>query len=520
MYVDTPVVNGKTYYYALVAYDRGDDGNIKVPPSETQHEIKQDPVTGILTFDVNTGMAVPGPMATNYVHPVLDKWLGENAERVKGIATGDVKVQILDDILVKENANYDIDFVTGNDGSIVYNVKNRNEVEDIFIGRDTLFSPLTHSNLVPGSVKVKEFNTTTYISDADLVIDYKNGSVKGTRSGVIKLETNYVATYQFYPVYNSVLLKGEDGNAVFDGMRIFVEDQATQINSVKSTWKNVKNTNIVYSASRSTSTGQRNFRGDFEVRWHRTDVDGNGSWLYPGDTVVQGTQRVVCPFEIWNIRDNRRADFYIGQVPPLNGRWDPGEPITIYYPDRVPGTTVPSYQVLFNRRYDTVITYRDTVINGRDTTVIISNVRDITILPTEGDEFLVFSDKNFIEGDEYSFTTRAGYVKNETDGKVLDNIFVVPNPYVMFGEGELPDPDVSRRGERRLEFRNLPNKCTIRVYTINGELVKQIDKDNLDSYAIWNLLSFEGQSVAYGIYIYHVDAPGLGAKIGRLAIIK
>jgi len=205
---------------------------------------------------------------------------------------------------------------------------------------------------------------------------------------------------------------------------------------------------------------------------------------------------------------------------PRNGRWDPGELITIYYPDRNPGTTTPSYQVLFNRKYDTVLTYRDTVINGRDTTLTISTLQDITILPTEGDVFLVFSNKNFGDGDQYSFTTKAGYVKSETTSKVLDNIFVVPNPYVVFSEGELPDPDVTRRGERRLEFRNLPNKCTIRIYTINGELVKQIDKDNLDSYANWNLLSFEGQSIAYGIYIYHVDAPGIGTKIGRLAVIK
>jgi hypothetical protein len=38
--------------------------------------------------------------------------------------------------------------------------------------------------------------------------------------------------------------------------------------------------------------------------------------------------------------------------------------------------------------------------------------------------------------------------------------------------------------------------------------------------ADWNLLSQDQLDVAYGIYIYHIDAPGIGEKIGRFAVIK
>ncbi len=134
--------------------------------------------------------------------------------------------------------------------------------------------------------------------------------------------------------------------------------------------------------------------------------------------------------------------------------------------------------------------------------------------------FQIFSNKAFSNGDVYKFTTKAGYIDDAIAKDKLGDIFVVPNPYVMFGEGELPDPIATRRGERRIEFRNLPNKCTIRIYTLNGELVRTIEKDDLNSYATWNLLTYEGQSIAYGIYIYHVDAPGIGSKIGRFAVIK
>ena len=83
-----------------------------------------------------------------------------------------------------------------------------------------------------------------------------------------------------------------------------------------------------------------------------------------------------------------------------------------------------------------------------------------------------------------------------------------------------PDASSIRRGENKLQFRNLPPKCTIRIYTLIGELVDTIVKDDGNSYADWRILSYEGQRLAYGVYIYHVEVPGVGEKIGRLALIK
>jgi hypothetical protein len=102
----------------------------------------------------------------------------------------------------------------------------------------------------------------------------------------------------------------------------------------------------------------------------------------------------------------------------------------------------------------------------------------------------------------------------------LDQIRVVPNPYVGYSDVELPGVSSIRRGENRLQFRNLPPKCTIRIYSLVGELVDTIVKDDSNSYADWRILSYEGQRLAYGVYIYHVDVPGVGEKIGRLALIK
>ena len=36
----------------------------------------------------------------------------------------------------------------------------------------------------------------------------------------------------------------------------------------------------------------------------------------------------------------------------------------------------------------------------------------------------------------------------------------------------------------------------------------------------WNLQSEEGLGVSYGIYLYHIEAPGIGEATGTFAIIK
>ena len=71
-------------------------------------------------------------------------------------------------------------------------------------------------------------------------------------------------------------------------------------------------------------------------------------------------------------------------------------------------------------------------------------------------------------------------------------------------------------------FDKLPNECTIRVYTTTGELVKKIQHVSAydDGQEFWDLKTKDNFPIAYGVYIYHVDAGKLGEKIGRLAIIK
>ena len=99
--------------------------------------------------------------------------------------------------------------------------------------------------------------------------------------------------------------------------------------------------------------------------------------------------------------------------------------------------------------------------------------------------------------------------------------YVVPNPYIGSASFEPARFAVSGRGERRVEFRNLPQGCTIRIYTVRGDLVRTLRQDgSLAGFVAWDLRTKDNLDVAPGLYIYNVDAPGTGEFTGKLGVIK
>ncbi len=122
-------------------------------------------------------------------------------------------------------------------------------------------------------------------------------------------------------------------------------------------------------------------------------------------------------------------------------------------------------------------------------------------------------------------------------------VSVFPNPYKIsfrgsdgrmtsyFEQGyEAPEKEGGRNGavtemDRRINFINLPEKATINIYTLDGDLVRTIEHPDkvLSSYssmASWDLVSRNLQAVVSGIYLYRVDAPGRPSQVGKIVIIK
>jgi hypothetical protein len=51
----------------------------------------------------------------------------------------------------------------------------------------------------------------------------------------------------------------------------------------------------------------------------------------------------------------------------------------------------------------------------------------------------------------------------------------------------------------------------VNIFTVNGTLVRSFQKDDASVTSIdWNLKNQDGIPIAGGIYIIHVNAPGLG----------
>ncbi len=142
--------------------------------------------------------------------------------------------------------------------------------------------------------------------------------------------------------------------------------------------------------------------------------------------------------------------------------------------------------------------------------------------PQPGDTAYVNLKKPFLSGDVFTFTSKIPFVDNQEAKVQLDNIKVVPNPYLASSRWEVKNPYTSGRGPRSLHFTHLPPKCTIRIFTVDGELVQTIEHSALidDGSEEWNMLSKDKLSISYGVYIYHIEAPGIGEKIGKFAVIK
>jgi hypothetical protein len=129
-----------------------------------------------------------------------------------------------------------------------------------------------------------------------------------------------------------------------------------------------------------------------------------------------------------------------------------------------------------------------------------------------GDQFRMLANHINYVTDTFTFVALAPSLV-ASGSSVLNNIKTVPNPYYLFASY---DVDVLNR---RIQFINLPAKCTISIFTLSGDRIRVLQKDDpTTSLADWNLLTENRVPLASGIYVYVVDAPGFGQKIGKMAI--
>ena len=91
--------------------------------------------------------------------------------------------------------------------------------------------------------------------------------------------------------------------------------------------------------------------------------------------------------------------------------------------------------------------------------------------------------------------------------EALKLINIVPNPYYAYSEYE------QGRLDTRVKLTNLPEVCNVAMYTTSGKLVRKFKKDAPETYLNWDLKNSQGIPVSSGIYLIHIEVPGIGEVI-------
>lgn len=497
---DNEVINGQTYYYAVVAYDHGD--SVGIPPTETTKKITVDPITNELTFDKNTVQVIPGPRSSGYIAPTINQ---DNVDHVDGIGTGAVDFEMMNDLIIEDGGDYILFFADSlktSQSTIAqknYSVLNKSIINESAVLYETKYAQLGNTYLADDDgFKVQNSEGQIYERDIDYEIDFNRGLLKRTDQSSIPDQGTVEVYYRYFPVGQSIYLNGEDSNPVFNGIRIKVKDaKELAWNEEETNWIS-GNSNCEYTV-RLSSVGvtPQLYPADYEIEFASTNIDSALAFTNVLETIaVNYTVRDVTtgvPVRLFS---------FLAEQPPANQQWDPGEEIALFKPGSTGQVNELTWGVTVTLPTDTLLTPTP---------------------PTDGDILYVATYRPFNGTDKFELKTMGAKVSDNLAATNMDNIYVVPNPYVGFNELEPTNklPGQSR-GERRIYFENLPSQCTIRIYSLAGDPVATLNHDELQENGreFWNLLNEDGFSVSYGVYIAHIEAPGVGNKILKFALIK
>jgi hypothetical protein len=553
-FVDDEVENGRTYYYAVVAYDRGDP-NKDIFPKENTRVIRR-LETGKLITDVNTVIVTPRAKVAGYVHPEGSVPLTP----ITKIATGDVHYQVLDEQVITGHT-YTLEFYdTSNDGidnnnnwniltddlgsdglpntkdadgsegngkpdigepnldhrdpkelfeklTTLYSVKDVTGIEEAVFPNDTLFVDLSHQHIVSGSLTLRG-PSGALIPVENYVVRYDAGKIKAARSGLLPAG-QYAVAYQYYPVFRSKNINaiqrpitGSSSEVLvdtdnFDGLNLSFrnETQIVKIDS-KSKFNRVVQPFFFSFAPLDVELDGQTIRGfrnasDYRIVFSDNIVDTSSTLL--------GAIPYAVNYRIFNITENRYIDFLVLD---FDGN----------------GTTISTF--------DEIVFVEPGVNNLPTVTwdLQFAAAENKTLKFGAGDTLQVLTTKPFRRGDVFEFSPSKPTVNRDRARAELSEIRVVPNPYVVASTHEPPLPAgvTSGRGERRITFTHVPAGATIHIFTARGELVRTLthDADIQGGSVMWNLKSFENLDIAPGIYFYVVDAKEVGQKKGKIAIIK
>jgi hypothetical protein len=242
--------------------------------------------------------------------------------------------------------------------------------------------------------------------------------------------------------------------------------------------------------------------GNYEIIFGERGIDVSQPYLR-GNAVLPS---IPVNFTVINTITNKKVAFGFREMDTTRG-----------------GSGVFSFN-LTRRQSDEIILLQldDTVAGWWVRCTISSPTQADSSLPQPGDVLTLNFSHPFLSNDTYEFTMVGAGVNTELAKTEMERIRVVPNPYIVANSWEPQNPYTTGRGERQLHFTHLPQRCTIRIFNVRGQLINTLEHDAPldDGTEIWNMLSKDNLEIAYGIYIYHITAEGVGEKTGKFVVLK
>ena len=546
-WTDSTVVNGQRYFYAVVAYDHGDlEKNIY--PAECSKTIME--LNNQLTFDANTVQATPNTRVAGYQEPT-----DTGIDHIAGDGTGTLELEFLDNQAVKADASYELHFKDmSNDG-----VDNDGDWV-AFLDNDS-----------SGTLDIADGDTIIHDTGSDGLWAQQIGGAVVRKFGSRRVLLGY------YPGPDA---DGTEGNGRPDpGEPNLDLNDADEMQAMTTMYTVIRSTT---SSTDTVVVNSPNFNaGNSNFQYVRDNHGLTTPDIRPESKVVDGARYLFN--NVWRIDadlQRTRMSMTEEEAPTLSmdinvsynpsKRKIPHDYEVVFYDE--PVATSVRYIAGFNRlnplpinftvrditadEMMPLVGYKPVAGTPRDFLIYITHQTaesdsfitwgikldfDDVIVPASppvttepdtiwsqektpgaGDTLWAYTTKPFSSADVFSYATTAASVDAQDMEGWQDRVRVVPNPYMAAASWEPVNRFASGRGERRIDFIHLPAACEIRIYTIRGDHIRTLTHDGsiFDGTVSWNLRTKEGLDIAYGIYIYHIDAGDAGETVGKLAIVK
>jgi len=470
VFVDNTVMNGRTYYYGLVAYDYGAPHiGPGISPSENNVVVELDEAEEVRSIGKNVAIVTPFKPAAGYVAPDITI---DDSNLPGG---GEIEPSILAQSSIKKDHQYQVTF----------------DIDTIALLPQYDYGLMYTTN----SIKVTDLSEGTVI--------YKETPLKFVGSNLIKVDSLG---------YWTLNTKAPFSTDVFDGVQLNVDMPFDQgyYDYANSGWVQGSGIMRVVPTIRESSY----------LPWDYHIIFSSDPSVYTTTTSIKTGIRDAVDNRI------RTNEILLGQS---FGFYVKNE--TLLKPD---GSHVLMDMVVhdvnkngvFDKSEDKIIVggMRNDGKWAGTAFVIDFNLASTATYPKSDDIFRVKFSRPFWKDDYLTFTINSyDGINADSLSKTMDNIRVVPNPYVATNVMETAVSNQFLNQRRSLMFTNVPAQALIKIFTISGVLVDEIVINNSPEKGVvhWDMLTREGLEIAAGMYLFHIEALATGdQKIGKFAVIK